>query len=94
MSNIKMRIGISEEEAKQQRETGVTHPSQFEEIQQQEEDSFLKKELKEKGIDLAIDKAMNMANITMPLPILEVMLTLFKEIEKQLENQLEQGVSR
>ncbi len=84
MSGIKMRIGISEEEAKRQQEAGA----------KQEEDSFLKKELKEKGVDLVVDKVMNMANITMPLPLLEVMFTAIKKLEKELENQLEQGASK
>jgi len=55
-----------------------------------EKESFLKKKLKEQGVDLVVDQALNMANITMPLPMLSMMLELFKTLEKQLD----QGITR
>ena len=54
----------------------------------------LKDELKEKGVDLVVDQALGIANITMPLDTLSILIKVFKTLEKQLENQLEQGMMR
>jgi len=54
----------------------------------------LKDELKEKGVDLVVDQVLGIANITMPLDTLGILLKVFKTLENKLENQLEQGVTR
>ena len=60
---------------------------------EREKDFSFKKELKEKGVDLVVDQALGIANITMPLDALGILLKVFKTLEKQLEN-LEQGMTR
>ena len=76
--NIRMRIG--------------------EDFHKKEKESFFKKELKdelkEKGVDLVVDQALGIANITMPLDTLSILIKVFKKLEKQLDNQLEKGMTR
>ena len=66
--------------------------------EEKEKDFSFKKELqdemKENGVDLTIDQALGMANIAMPLDALGILLKVFKTLEKQLDNQLAQGMTR
>ena len=61
---------------------------------EREKDFSFKKELKEKGVDLVVDQALGIANITMPLDTLGILLKVFKTLEKQLESQLDKGMTR
>ena len=81
--NIRMRIGEDFHSNKQrEREKDFSFKKE------------IKDELKEKGVDLVVDQALGIANITMPLDTLSILIKVFKTLEKQLENQLEQGMMR
>ena len=72
---------------------------QLEESNTQQKDSFIKSELKEQPFEVVLDELTKdidinivdgMAQITIPEPLMQVFLTLFKQLEKQLDG----GITR
>ena len=53
---------------------------------QEEEHSEVKEFIKDKTIDIAIDKVADIANISMPLSMLETLISMIKMLENSLEN--------
>jgi hypothetical protein len=47
---------------------------------------FAKEQIKDESIDITVDKAAQIAHISMPVDMLQIMIFLFKKFEKELEN--------
>ena len=60
----------------------------------EQQESKIKKLAIDKTIDVVIDKAADMANISIPLSTLEILVKLVKSLEEALENSKEKGMMR
>jgi len=60
----------------------------------EQQESKIKKLAIDKTIDVVIDKAADMANISIPLSTLEILVKLVKSLDEALENSKEKGMMR
>jgi hypothetical protein len=61
---------------------------------QDKKESFLKEKMKDKGIDVAIDSIAGKAQLSIPLEMLELLIDVFKKIEKSMSSEQEQQQRR
>ena len=59
---------------------------QSQEEEQEEKESKVKEFAKDKVIDIAVDKISDIANISMPLSMLETFISMVKMLENSLDN--------